>query len=120
MRLASRSLTCLAVMLASAGAAAAADAERGRILYETRCHECHAESVHGRSHRVARDFEAVRGWVRRWSANLDLKWTESEVGDVAAFLNGRYYRYACPPADCAVTGSRDGGGPRLALDDPSR
>jgi mono/diheme cytochrome c family protein len=96
--------------------AAAADAQRGRVLYEGGCIGCHSESVHGRAKREATDLESVRGWVRRWSANLGLKWTEDEVSDVAAHLNQRYYRFACPPADCKATGSRDDGTRRAALD----
>lgn len=120
MRLVPHSAIALAAAtLAWAVATPAADADRGRILYEARCDGCHAESVHGRDKRVATDFEAVRGWVRRWSANLGLKWTDDEVGDVAAHLNARYYRFACPPADCKATGSR-GDGARFALDGRSR
>jgi mono/diheme cytochrome c family protein len=120
MRLVPLSALALATTLACAGPVAAADAERGRVLYESRCGECHAQSVHGRDKRVARDFEAVRGWVRRWSANLGLQWTDGEIADVAAHLNARYYHFACPPEDCQATGSRDTGANRLALDDRSR
>lgn len=120
MRLLPYSVLAFAVMLAWGGSVQAADAERGRNLYEARCDGCHAESVHGREKRAARDFEALRGWVRRWSVNLGLKWTDSEVSDVAVHLNARYYRFACPPADCMATGSRDDGQRRVASDDRSR
>ena len=96
--------------------ALAADASRGRVLYEYRCAGCHDQSVHGRAHREARDMPSLRGWVRRWSANLGLGWTEGDVADVAAHLNARYYRFACPPADCNATSRRDDGRGRLALD----
>lgn len=82
--------------------ASAADAQRGRVLYETRCGECHAESVHGRRNKAAQDFDAVRRWVARWSDNLRLGWSADEVEDVTAYLNGRYYRYPCPPDICKV------------------
>ena len=112
-------LACAA--LALGGAAPAADAGRGRSLYESGCNGCHAESVHGRANRAAADYEAIRGWVRRWSANLGLKWTDDEVADVTAHLNARYYRFACPPPDCRATGSREEGrSSRLALDDRRR
>ncbi len=106
----------IALFVLAAVPAAGADPLRGRVLYEGECLSCHAESVHGRAKREAADFEAVRRWVRRWSANLGLKWTDEEVTDVAVHLNARYYRFACPPADCKSTGSRDDGGRRLALD----
>ena len=121
MRIAPLTATAIAVIaLAWAGTARATDAEHGRILYEAHCNGCHAESVHGRAKRVAADFEALRGWVRRWSANLRLQWTDGDIDDVAAHLNARYYRFSCPPADCTATGSRDDGERRLALDGRSR
>jgi len=120
MRIAPFPAIALCLSFAWTGAVAAADTLRGRALYEGGCAGCHAESVHGRAKREATDFEAVRGWVRRWSANQGLKWTDEEITDVAAHLNERYYRFACPPADCKATGSREQGGPRLALDAPPR
>jgi len=99
-------MTALAMTLAGTGAAGAADAERGRVLYEARCGGCHGESVHGREKRLAADFEAVRGWVRRWSANLGFAWTNDEVDDVTVHLNARYYRFRCPASLCSATGMR--------------
>jgi hypothetical protein len=113
-------LLIAAAAIAPVGVAPAADLERGRYLYESRCGGCHAESVHGREKRAARDFEEVRGWVRRWSANLGLKWADDDVGDVTVHLNARYYKYACPPADCVATGRREQGGGRVALDGSTR
>jgi hypothetical protein len=110
----------LLAAIAAAGPAAAADAESGRLLYEARCGGCHAESVHGRERRAASDFESVRGWVRRWSANLGLAWTNAEVDDVTVHLNARYYRFRCPPDTCRATGLRDDGPGRVALDGSSR
>jgi mono/diheme cytochrome c family protein len=109
-------LAAIAFCALAASPAAAADAQRGRVLYEGACMGCHAESVHGRQKREATDFESVRRWVRRWAANLGLKWTDEELADVAAHLNERYYRFACPPADCRATGSRDEATRRAALD----
>jgi mono/diheme cytochrome c family protein len=98
----------LALACALPPAASAADAERGRSLYESRCDNCHTESVHGRAKREASGFESLRGWVRRWSGNLGLKWTDEEIDDVTVYLNGRYYRFACPPSACKATGQADG------------
>jgi mono/diheme cytochrome c family protein len=110
----------LVAILAWPGAVAAGNADRGRLLYEAGCKGCHADSVHGREKRAATDFPSVRAWVRRWSANLGLSWTESDMDDVAAYLNVRYYRFACPPPDCKATGSREDGQPNLALDGRQR
>lgn len=116
MRHALLTATALAAALAWPTHAPGADAQRGKALYEARCGGCHAESVHGRPKREAADFAAVRSWVRRWGDNLGLRWTDEEVADVAAYLNGRYYRYSCPPADCQASGSRATGSPVATLD----
>jgi len=91
----------LVILLAGRGTPAA-DAERGRELYELRCGECHSESVHGRAKRVATDFADVRRWVGRWSGNLGLRWSDSEIEDVSVYLNNTYYRYPCPREVCKV------------------
>ena len=80
--------------------ASAADAGRGAALYELRCGNCHSESVHGRSKRVATDFGEVRGWVNRWNESLGLRWGNEEIDDVSVYLNNTYYRYVCPPQVC--------------------
>ena len=104
-----RSSFLAAAALAIAGIAApgveAGDAARGRALYESHCSSCHSESVHGREKREARDFEAVRAWVARWNTSLTLRWGEEEIEDVTLYLNGAYYRFACPPSVCRVVGS---------------
>lgn len=95
-------ILALVVLTLATRSASAADAQRGRVLYETRCGECHAESVHGRKNKAAQDFDAVRRWVARWSDNLRLGWSAEEVEDVTAYLNGRFYNYPCPPEVCRV------------------
>jgi mono/diheme cytochrome c family protein len=81
-------------------AQAAPDAERGKILYETRCSACHANSVHNRDARKAKSFDAVRAQVLRWSAESGSKWSGDEIDDVTLYLNQRYYRFPCPPGLC--------------------
>lgn len=98
----------------------AGDARRGLTLYDFHCNGCHDVSVHGREKRAATDFESLRSWVRRWSDNLGLGWSDDEVSDVTVHLNGRYYRYACPPADCKALTGIDGTRDSVALDDRSR
>lgn len=71
----------------------AADSNRGQALYETRCIECHDVSVHGRTNRVARNYDEVRSWVVRWNKTLGVLWDPEDIEDVSAYLNSRYYRY---------------------------
>lgn len=88
--------------LAASQGALGADPQRGRGLYEERCGGCHSQSVHGRAKRVARDFDAVRDWVRRWNETLMLRWGDNDIEDVTVWLNTTYYGYPCPPSACKV------------------
>ena len=91
----------LALSLAGLSAAqAAADAEHGRILYETRCSACHASSVHNRNARKAKSFDGLRAQVLRWSVEVGGSWSADEINDVTLYLNQRYYRLSCPPSVC--------------------
>jgi mono/diheme cytochrome c family protein len=80
--------------------AIAADPGRGSALYETRCSACHASSVHQRSARKAKSFDALRAQVLRWSAEAGGSWSADEIDDVTFHLNQRYYRFPCPPSVC--------------------
>ena len=93
------------VLLVLAGAssinvALAADVERGRTLYETRCNVCHATGVHIRQSRKAVNFDGIREQVVRWNRELGGTWGADEIDDVSVFINGRYYFYRCPEIIC--------------------
>jgi mono/diheme cytochrome c family protein len=84
----------------SSSAYAAGDAERGKMLYETRCSACHERSVHQSSARKAKSFEALRAQVLRWSAQAGGLWSADEIEDVTLYLNERYYHHPCPQTVC--------------------
>jgi len=87
-------------LVGPAAAQAAADAQRGKLLYETRCSACHASSVHNREARKANSFDNLRAQVLRWSAESGGSWTAEEIDDVAQYLNQRYYGLPCPQRVC--------------------
>ena len=82
-----------AVLAATAGAAGAQPVDRGRLLYETHCIECHTTQMHWRAQRAASDWTALRAQVTRWQASLQLQWTASEIDAVAGYLNDTIYRH---------------------------
>jgi mono/diheme cytochrome c family protein len=81
-------------------AVGAGDLERGKMLYSARCVGCHDKSVHQRDARKAKSIESIRSQVKRWDAYMGGAWRDSEVDDVATYLNDAYYRFPCPPSIC--------------------
>jgi mono/diheme cytochrome c family protein len=81
-------------------AVGAGDYDRGKLLYSARCVGCHDKSVHQRESRKALTIEGIRTQVKRWDAFMGGAWRDSEVDDVATYLNEIYYRFPCPPNIC--------------------
>ena len=80
---------CLAI---SAGASAAADAEKGRLLYETHCGGCHYERVHDRKASTIDRLARLRAEVAKWSQQTGRRFSPDELDDVAEYLNRTHYR----------------------------
>jgi len=87
--------------------AAAADIERGKLLYENTCGVCHESTLHVRERRKARTFEQIQVQVVRWSTAAEAQWTLEEVEDVTDYLNSNYYRYPCAPEQCSFSPDKD-------------
>jgi mono/diheme cytochrome c family protein len=90
------------VVIGAATTVQAADAERGRLLYEGHCNVCHNTGVHLRASRKARTFEGIREQVVRWNNELGGAWRREDFDDVTLYLNNRYYFYRCPESICGV------------------
>lgn len=71
----------------------ASDLGRGQMLYSQHCVACHTEQVHWREQRLATDWRTLKGQVRRWAINTGLQWEESDVNEVASYLNRMYYDF---------------------------
>ena len=85
-------------LAALAFAVQAQDAERGRVLYETYCNECHYERVHDRLRSDVKDLSDLRDvvWrrareVKRRSFSLD------ELDAITEYLNTSHYRFGLAP-----------------------
>lgn len=79
---------------------ATADANRGRLLYDTTCAACHSEQAHWREKRLVHDWPSLVYQVTRWQKNAGAQWRAEEVIDVAAYLNSRFYHVPCPVTGC--------------------
>ncbi len=78
----------------------AASENRGRLLYDTACVACHTTQAHWRGKSVVHSWSDLVYQVTRWQQNAGQQWTPEEIVDVAAYLNGEFYRLPCPVTGC--------------------
>ena len=83
----------LAALVAAALPALAADAARGRALYENHCQQCHTPKIHGRANKLPLNRNELRLIVDDWRRQVNLPWTPEEVEDVVEYLNTTRYKY---------------------------
>jgi mono/diheme cytochrome c family protein len=76
--------------------AAAQDAARGRVLYETHCLACHYERIHKRdpSRSLVKSHAGLRQEVARRAALTGRAFTPRELDDIAEYLDRSHYRLA--------------------------
>lgn len=89
-------LICASACAGAAYAQAVPPPTRGELLYSTHCIECHTTQMHWRAQRQARDWESLKGQVRRWQNTANLRWTETDITDVARHLNETIYQFPEP------------------------
>jgi len=78
-------------------AAAAQDAARGRLLYETYCGGCHYERVHDRLRTEVKDLSDLRDMVARWAPQTKYRFSLDEREAVVQYLNESHYRFGLSP-----------------------
>lgn len=86
----------LALLLAFASLPAAAqDAQRGKLLYETHCGGCHYERVHQRDRDKSRvkTLADLRDEVVHRAGQTGRPFSLEDLGDVAEYLNQTHYRF---------------------------
>ncbi len=87
---------------------AAADVQRGRLLYETYCIACHTTQAHWRDNHIVASWSDLLYQVTRMQRNAGQDWSSTEISDVAAYLNEIFYKMPCPSPDC--------GGPQAGVE----
>ena len=70
-----------------------ADTSRGELLYTTYCIACHNEQIHWRDKKVARNWSSLKAQVNHWQGLAQLAWSDSDIVEVARYLNARHYHY---------------------------
>ncbi len=66
---------------------------RGELLYTTHCVSCHTTQVHWRDSRSANNWSSLMYQVRRWQGVASLGWTDTDILEVAHYLNDSIYRF---------------------------
>lgn len=89
-------LVCLYCVSTGASAQQPSEPTRGELLYTTHCVECHNARVHWREQRLVKDWASLRAQVRRWQGIQKLKWSDSDIMEVARYLNQFYYEFPPP------------------------
>jgi hypothetical protein len=82
-----------AMAVLQAPPARAADAARGRALYENHCQHCHTSKIHSRVNRLPMTKNELRTIVDDMRRQIDLPWTPDETEDVLDFLNRTRYQF---------------------------
>jgi mono/diheme cytochrome c family protein len=79
--------------------AAAQDAGRGKLLYETQCGGCHYERVHERApgRSSVQTLADLRDEVARRAAQTGRPFTLEDLADIAEYLNQTHYRFGMGP-----------------------
>jgi hypothetical protein len=79
--------------------AAAQDADRGRMLYETQCGSCHYERVHQRPRERAKvkNLDQLRDEVYLRAGQTGRPFTREDLSDLVAYLDRSYYGFAVRP-----------------------
>ena len=87
-RIVALTLACLA------WPAAAQDAGRGKLVYETHCLACHYERIHKRdpSLSLIRSLAQLRVEVVQRAALTKQRFTVEDFDDIAEYLNRTHYR----------------------------
>ena len=85
-------ITVCSGLLAASQPALSADAGNGATLHDKNCTSCHDDGVYKRKDRRVTTMDGLNKQVKRCELSLGLKWFDSEIEDVAAYLNNTYYQ----------------------------
>jgi len=67
--------------------------DRGELLYENHCQDCHSKEVHTRDDRLVTSPELLRAWIISMTIHNRLDWSEEEIADITAYLNRIIYQF---------------------------
>jgi mono/diheme cytochrome c family protein len=76
--------------------AAAQDAERGKLVYETQCGGCHYKRVHerARADSIVKSMSDLRDQVVLRAGQTGRPFTLEDLEDVTEYLDRSYYKFS--------------------------
>jgi mono/diheme cytochrome c family protein len=87
------SLSLCLIPLLGAGAAQAADVQRGHELVEANCQRCHGSEIYTRPDRIVTSLPGLHKQVQRCEQMLGLTWFDDDIENTATYLNQEYYKF---------------------------
>lgn len=85
--------TALTLGLCTAALAEEGDPQVGQALVDKHCYQCHGTEVYTRENRRVSNLSELRNQVQRCDQMLGLKWFETDIADVTAYLNQAFYKF---------------------------
>ncbi|NOX76302.1 MAG: cytochrome c [Gammaproteobacteria bacterium] len=77
----------------SVGVAQSADRANGQVLHEKKCTSCHGVSQYTRPNRIVHTFGDLHARVEFCDSAANANFSPSDIDDVVAFLNARFYKF---------------------------
>ena len=73
--------------------AGAVDLARGRALHDSVCKTCHQADFYTRKNSIIHSLAELQAQVGRCQDGAGEHWSATQINDVAAWLNSRYYKF---------------------------
>ena len=83
----------LSVTPAFAENGARIDTNRGAMLYDNHCIQCHTQQIHWREKKLVTDWGSLLAQVDHWQRASGLEWNKNDIKEVSRYLNSKYYHY---------------------------
>ncbi len=72
---------------------AKAEITEGEELHDDNCVTCHNNWVYTRKDRLIKNFDGLKNQVRFCDAQLEIGLFDSEIEEIAIYLDNRYYKF---------------------------
>jgi cytochrome c5 len=87
------SLSLSILNVAAARADDTASIENGKKLYAAHCTSCHDTKIHTRPNRIIHTYGDLVNRVKFCDAQSQAGFTDSQINDVAEYLNSTFYKF---------------------------